>query len=427
MGLLDYVYRLKPRAGDTSPVNDVGGAQPLTGGGAPALVDLGGGVYVWRFTGAANMATIGAKAIGATGGSTAGGVTIVVRAAIASDPGAADFRMLCLSALSASAGYDNGVQWRRSTGAGLVAAAFREAGSTTLLTSPDVNAGTSMRTWVFRLACDGTSGVQEVLDVWWSGGSATTTPDRTVTASLNVNHNLQYLHVNPGAGQLDIRDIIVYHSTKTPAECVSLLNIDTALAAPAPTITSNPASQTVTAGAAATFVAGADNATTYQWQRNGVDISGANGTAYTTPATTVTGGAANNGDVYRLGATGPGGGPVYSSAATLTVNSGSTLAGNVQLGDAVPGGALGTAPGIITITGVRNENNGLQAGVTVPWVTVQRLTDAVQVLAVQNQLLDVTTGNLALTNAALVAGTWYIVNGFNADGSKRMIELAQAT
>jgi len=46
----------------------------------------------------------------------------------------------------------------------------------------------------------------------------------------------------------------------------------------APTITSQPVSQNVTAGEAATFAVAASGTgpLTYQWQKNGADISGAN-------------------------------------------------------------------------------------------------------------------------------------------------------
>ncbi|MBZ5700181.1 MAG: immunoglobulin domain-containing protein, partial [Acidobacteriia bacterium] len=55
-----------------------------------------------------------------------------------------------------------------------------------------------------------------------------------------------------------------------------------------PTITTQPASQTVTAGQTATFTVAATGTAplTYQWKKNGTAISGATSTSYTTPATT---------------------------------------------------------------------------------------------------------------------------------------------
>src|SRR5205085_772918 len=55
----------------------------------------------------------------------------------------------------------------------------------------------------------------------------------------------------------------------------------------APTITTQPASQTVTAGQTATFTvtATAPRSSSLQWQRNGTAIGGATAASYTTPAT----------------------------------------------------------------------------------------------------------------------------------------------
>src|SRR5882762_3404018 len=63
-----------------------------------------------------------------------------------------------------------------------------------------------------------------------------------------------------------------------------------AAVAVAPTITTPPASQTVTAGQTATFavVATGTAPLSYQWQKNGANIAGAIAASYTTPATTTT-------------------------------------------------------------------------------------------------------------------------------------------
>ena len=94
----------------------------------------------------------------------------------------------------------------------------------------------------------------------------------------------------------------------------------------APTITTQPVSQSVTAGGAATFTVAVSGtpAPTRQWQRSAsgggawTNISGATADTYATPATTVSGGSANNGDQYRVVVTNSAGN-VTSSAATLTV------------------------------------------------------------------------------------------------------------
>ena len=102
----------------------------------------------------------------------------------------------------------------------------------------------------------------------------------------------------------------------------------------APSISSHPSNQTVTEGATATFtVSAAGSGTlTYQWQRNGSNISGATSSSYTTPATTVSGGSANNGDLFRCVVTGDTSPAATSNAATLTVNAaGGAIAGTFTL------------------------------------------------------------------------------------------------
>ncbi|WP_341679256.1 beta-1,3-glucanase family protein [Niveibacterium sp. SC-1] len=89
--------------------------------------------------------------------------------------------------------------------------------------------------------------------------------------------------------------------------------------ATAPSITTQPAAQTVVAGASAHFSVIADGSAplAYQWQKNGVAISGATGSAYDTPATT----AADNGASYRVVVSNAAG-SITSAAAVLTVGAG---------------------------------------------------------------------------------------------------------
>jgi hypothetical protein len=95
----------------------------------------------------------------------------------------------------------------------------------------------------------------------------------------------------------------------------------TALSATAPTISAQPASRSVTAGQTATFsvVASGTAPLTMQWQKNGVDISAATGTSYTTPATTL----ADNGAALRVLVRNSVG-SVTSQNATLTVTAAAT-------------------------------------------------------------------------------------------------------
>jgi hypothetical protein len=90
----------------------------------------------------------------------------------------------------------------------------------------------------------------------------------------------------------------------------------------APTITTEPASQTVTAGQTATFrvVASGTAPLGYQWSKNGTAISGATAASYTTPATT----AADTGAQFTVVVSNSAG-SATSTAATLTVTTGQAV------------------------------------------------------------------------------------------------------
>ena len=91
----------------------------------------------------------------------------------------------------------------------------------------------------------------------------------------------------------------------------------------APAITTQPAAQTITAGATVTFtVTATGTSPNYQWKKNGVNITGGTGATtntYTTPAM----GYAGNGAVYSVVVSNSAG-SVTSSSATLTVSKSST-------------------------------------------------------------------------------------------------------
>ena len=84
-----------------------------------------------------------------------------------------------------------------------------------------------------------------------------------------------------------------------------------------PSITTQPASQTVTAGQTATFSTAATGTAplSYQWMKNGTPIAGATSSTYTTPITTT----ADSGSQFAVTA-GNSAGNVTSGVAALTVN-----------------------------------------------------------------------------------------------------------
>ena len=109
--------------------------------------------------------------------------------------------------------------------------------------------------------------------------------------------------------------VVVTNTAGTATSNTATLTVNPAPVAP--TITTQPANQTVTAGQAATFAVAATGTTplSYQWQKNAVNIAGATASSYTTPVTTT----ADSGSTFRVVVTNTTG-TATSNAATLTVN-----------------------------------------------------------------------------------------------------------
>jgi hypothetical protein len=100
------------------------------------------------------------------------------------------------------------------------------------------------------------------------------------------------------------------------------------LVSSAPSITVQPADQSVPVGQAATFTVTATGAApvSYQWQRNTLPVAGATASNYTTPATAI----GDNGSSFTVVVTNPGG-SATSRAATLIVTGGVPSAGTDML------------------------------------------------------------------------------------------------
>ena len=94
----------------------------------------------------------------------------------------------------------------------------------------------------------------------------------------------------------------------------------------------------------------------------------------------------------------------------------SSLSGGVTLDDSVAAGAFGVAPGVVTITNIKNSNGSLLAGVTLPNVVVIRRSDRVALLALTAQVIN-GSGALVIPSTALIPGTACQVAAFENDGS----------
>jgi RHS repeat-associated protein len=117
--------------------------------------------------------------------------------------------------------------------------------------------------------------------------------------------------------------VIVSGVSNTVTSAAATLTV-TGVSTPAAAITAPPASQSVVAGATATFTVVAINATDYQWQRSTdggssySDIDGATAASYTTPVTALS----DSGTRYRVIVSGVSN-SVTSAVAILTVTDGS--------------------------------------------------------------------------------------------------------
>src|SRR5438094_1557466 len=121
------------------------------------------------------------------------------------------------------------------------------------------------------------------------------------------NSNMAYAHTGCPAN----------FQTSTGCTDVYIISLLEKAAAALPAITAQPVSQTVTAGQTATFSVAASGTAplSYQWQKNGANISGATSGSYTTPATT----SSDNGTTFDVVVSNSAG-TVTSNTATLTVN-----------------------------------------------------------------------------------------------------------
>jgi hypothetical protein len=147
------------------------------------------------------------------------------------------------------------------------------------------------------------------------GVTGITTPN-TIAPGGNASFNVSFTPSTAGSATGSIT--ITSNDPQSPATIVNLSGTGTSTAV-APTITTQPASQTVTAGQTARFIvtAGGTAPLSYQWLKNGVNIAGANAASYTTPITATS----DSGSTFDVVVSNTAG-TVTSAAATLTVNTG---------------------------------------------------------------------------------------------------------
>ena len=193
--------------------------------------------------------------------------------------------------------------------------------------------------------------------------------------------------------------------TNTAGSATSSAAILTVNAAPvAPSITTQPASQTVTAGQTASFSVAATGTAplTYQWQKNSVAITGATSSSYTTPLTT----NSDSGTQFTIVVSNTAG-SITSSAATLTVNAAPVAPSIITQPTSQTVTAGQTASFIVAATGTAplsyqwKKNGAAISGATSPSYTTPATTGsdngAQFIVAISNTIGSVASNAATLT------------------------------
>jgi hypothetical protein len=222
--------------------------------------------------------------------------------------------------------------------------------------------------------------------------------------------------------------VVVSNTAGTVTSAAATLTVNPAPVVP--TITTQPANQTVTAGQTAKFtVAAAGTAPlNYQWQKNGVNIAGATATSYTTPATAT----ADNGSTFAVVVTNAAG-TVTSAPATLTVNPAPAPAIQVNptsfnFGNAVVGTKLSpvlivknTGTATLSITQVTETGSAsfTVSGFSLP-LNVSAGQQTTMTVAFQPTAVGATSGNISIVSSAPTSPTTVALAGTGIAATLRL-------
>jgi hypothetical protein len=168
-----------------------------------------------------------------------------------------------------------------------------------VITAPPVSRAVIMgQTATFSVAATGTGTLTYQWNKNGAAISGATAASYTTPATTSAANGSQF-------------SVIVTDAVGSVTSAAATLTVNTP-----PSITSQPTSQSVTAGQSATFSVGATGTAslTYQWKKAGIAITGATAASYTTPATT----SADNATQFTVTITNSFG-SATSNAATLSV------------------------------------------------------------------------------------------------------------
>jgi hypothetical protein len=232
----------------------------------------------------------------------------------------------------------------------------------------------------------------------------------------NITGATSNSYTTPGTTTADTGStfsVVVTNSAGSATSNNATLTVNQASAV-APTITTQPASQTVNAGQTATFsvLATGTSPMSYQWRKNGTNITGATASSYTTPATTTT----DTGSTFSVIVSNSAGN-VTSNNATLTVNSAPAPSGGGKLMLSTnrlifyAEGTTAPAPKAVNVTSSTGSKISFTADVYGgSWITV-------------NPLTGTTPGQLTVSAypTGLTGGTYSCVIKVTANGQSKRI------
>src|SRR5207253_2579085 len=170
-----------------------------------------------------------------------------------------------------------------------------------ITTQPASQMVTADQTATFTVTATGTAPLSYQWQIGRAASGAATAASYTTPATTAADNG-------------DLFTVVVSNTAGSMTSNAAALTVSSVLVAP--TITRQPASQTVTAGQRATFTVTAAGTAplSYQWQKNGTAIGGATVASYATPPTT----APDNADQFTVVVSNAAG-SVTSNAAALTV------------------------------------------------------------------------------------------------------------
>ena len=248
----------------------------------------------------------------------------------------------------------------------------------TITTQPAAQSVTEGQTATFSVTAAGTAPLtyqwqKDSTDISGATSSTYTTP-----ATSSTDNGALY-------------SVVVFNGAGTATSNKATLTVSAATGAPA--IGTQPASQTVAAGQTASFsvTATGNGPLTYQWKKNGTDISGATASTYTTPVNS----SADTGAMYAVSVSN-GAGTVTSSNATLTVSAapGAPVIGTQPANQSVAAGQ--TAKFSVTATGTGTLTYQWQKnGTDISGATSSTYTTPVTVIGDNGAQYSVVVGNSA--------------------------------